>query len=123
MDAHQSLFYGFGQVAYALAISDGKVQLEEREKFKQIVEAGIKQFSFDFNYSDLIFHILRGEHMGPDFAYRSGMEAICLGSHHLTPELKKAFTDTLTEVADAFVPIAPEESNIIVQFKADINRL
>lgn len=123
MDAHQSLFYGFGQVAYALAISDGKVQLEEKQRFKEIVENGIRSVTADFSYSDIIFQILDSEHMGPDFAYRSGMKAIELGSHHLTSELKDAFLQTLDHVASAFVPMTADESEIIIRFRTDLNRI
>ena len=59
MEAKKSLFYGFGQIAYAVAQADGQVQREELEKLHSFLKNEIKNIDADFDYTDIIFQLFR----------------------------------------------------------------
>lgn len=123
MDAKQNLFYGFGEVAYSVAMADGRVQREERNKFIQIIKDGVKQYSIEMEYADLIFKILEDERMDSEFAYKSGIEAMELGSHYLSAELKVAFLEILGDIAASFLPVTDSEATVVKQFGQDLERM
>jgi uncharacterized tellurite resistance protein B-like protein len=123
MDARQHLFYGLGQVAYAVAQADGKIQRAEREKLHEMLTDELHRIDNDYSYADIIFHLLDKEHMDYEMSYRWGLDSIRLGSHKLTSKLKWDFTDILFKVAAAFPPTTRSEENIIFRFIRDIKGL
>lgn len=122
MDAKQHLYYALGALAYAVAKSDGKVQAEEREKIKEIVDKGINH-QMDLNYTDIIFQILQKDKMGFKDVYHWAMNSFETGKYHFTPEMKKQFVWVIQEIAKAFPPIAPEEKMLLEQFDSDVEKL
>ena len=124
MDAREYLFYGFGQVAYSMALSDGKVQRSEKEKLHDKIEEGLKKHDFDYDFTEIIFTLLDQEDVfTPDDTYNDGIKNMKLGSHKLTPELKNAFSNILETIAESFPPVTIEEQDILTKFRADINQL
>lgn len=122
MDAKQHLYYALGALAYAVAKSDGKVQDEEKQKVKEIVNTGI-QHTMDFNYTDIIFQILQKDKMGFKDVYEWAMKSFDTGKYHLTPEIKKQFIKVIEDVAAAFPPEDPNERALIARFSEDISKL
>ena len=124
MDANQHLYYGFGQVSYAVAMADGHIQDEEKVKFKQIVAECINKCDVDFDYAEIIFQVLdRQQDFTQDHYYSNGMHNIYLGEQHLSENIKIEFTKSLMEIAEAFPPYEVSEMNILHQFKQDIENL
>lgn len=123
MDAKQSLFYGLGQVAYAVAMSDGKIQREEREKLHAFLKHEISQIDGDYDYTDIIFSLLDKEHIDFETSYNWGIDSMKLGSHKLTHELKWAFLDLLCKVAESYPPSTDREKEIIARFTKDLRTM
>lgn len=123
MDAKQSLFYGLGQIAYAVAQADGKVQREEREKLHAFLDQEIKRIDADFNYTDIIFQLLDKEHIDFATSYKWGIDSIKLGSHKLTNELKWEFLEIICKVAEAFPPTNKKEIELITAFMHDLRTM
>jgi hypothetical protein len=123
MDAKQHLFYGLGQVAYAVAQADGKIQREEREKLHDLLSGEFIKLDADYSYADIIFHLLDKEHMDFERSYMWGLDSIKLGSHKLNSKLKWDFTDILFKVAAAYPPSTRSEEAIIFRFIKDIKGL
>jgi uncharacterized tellurite resistance protein B-like protein len=122
MDSKQHLYYALGALAYAVAKADGKVQIEEREKVREIVDRGL-QHTIDFNYTDIIFQILQKDKMGFKDVYHWAMHSFETAKYHLTPEIKKQFIQVIDEVAAAFPPTDPNEKALIARFGHDIDKL
>ncbi|MBX3163492.1 MAG: TerB family tellurite resistance protein [Bacteroidetes bacterium] len=120
MSPNENLHYAIGQLAYAIANSDGKVQNEEREKFHKIVEAELRCRGFEFNVSDIIFKIMDKEKTSTQDAYMWSMNQIRLNSHYLSPELKETFVKVIEKIAKAYPPVTAEENAIIQKFKTEI---
>lgn len=120
MTSLQNLHYAIGQLAYAIARVDGKVQHQERQKFHDIIAVELRCNDYDFNISDIIFGIMDKDNMDTETAYNWAIKEIKLNSHYLSPQLKKTFIKVLEKVAEAYSPVTDEEKNIIERFKKDI---
>ena len=115
----QNLHYAIGELAYAVASADGKVQKEERKRFHSIVEAELRCKDYDFDISDIIFQILDKDKQDTETTYRWAMDQIKLNSHYLSPELKKTFLRVIEKVAKAFPPVTKDEAKLLGRFKKD----
>jgi len=116
----QNLHYALGELAYAVAHADGKVQKEEREKFHNIVEAEIRCKDYDFDVSDIIFQIIDKDKQDAETTYNWAMKQIKTNSHYLSPELKKTFITVMEKVAKAYPPVTGDEKSLIERFRKDI---
>jgi uncharacterized tellurite resistance protein B-like protein len=116
----QNLHYAIGEIAYAIARVDGKVQNEERKKFHSIVEAELRCKDFDFDISDIIFQIMDKDKTDATTSYNWAMDQIRLNSHYLSPELKKTFIHVMEKVAKAFPPVTKGEQELIDRFRKDM---
>lgn len=123
MDAYSYLFYGLGQVAYAVAMADGKVQKEEEQILNDIVVSNLEENKIDFDYTDTIFKILKSDDiLDAGSSYKDGMKNINLGGNHLTDELRDVFVVIINEIAEAFPPNTDEERAFVSQFKEDLEK-
>ena len=121
MTALENLHYAIGELAYAVAAADGKIQKEERNKFHSIVEAEIRCKDYGFDISDIIFQILdKSKNKDVEEIYASAMHTIKTNSHYLSPRLKETFIAVMEKVAKAFPPVTEAEQTLLERFKADI---
>jgi len=116
----ENLHYAIGQLACAVAFSDGKVQKEEREKFQGIVVQELKNKDYSFDVSDIVFQVMEKDKMDSDTMYEWAMKEIKTNGHYLSPELKGKFISVMEKVANAYPPVTKSESSIINRFKKDI---
>lgn len=121
MTSLQNLHSAIGELAYAIARSDGAIQKEERQKFHDIVAAELRCKDYDFDVSDIIFQVLeKDKFIDSKTAYDWAMKEIRTNSHYLSPELKATFVKVMEKVAKAFPPITIEEIGLLEKFKKDI---
>lgn len=121
MDAVENLHYAIGQLAYAVAKADGKIQKEERQKFHNIVAAELRCNDYGFNVSDIIFKIMDKENYpSTKDAYEWAMNQIKLNSHYLSPQLKQTFIQVMRKIAESFPPVTAEEMQLLKKFEEDI---
>lgn len=123
MNPIENLHYAIGEIAYAIARSDGEVQKEERIKFKNIVEAELRCKDYDFDISEIIFNILNKDKTSTSDAYDWSIKQIKTNSHYLSPKLKETFIKVIEKIAKAFPPVTKEENKLIDRFKKDIEPL
>lgn len=120
MDPLENLHFAIGQLAFAVAFSDGKVQKEEREKFQAIVLQELKREDYSFDVSDIVFQIMEKDKMDSSTVYDWAMKEIKANGHYLSPELKQKFLLVMDRIANAYPPVTIDESSIINKFKKDI---
>jgi uncharacterized tellurite resistance protein B-like protein len=120
MNPTENLHYAIGQLAFAVAFSDGKIQKEESENFHKIVSEELNNNSYDFDVSDIIFKVMEKDKMDSNTVYEWAMKEIKTNSHYLSPQLKEKFISVIEKIAGAFPPVTNEESDIINRFKKDI---
>ena|ERR1035437_1438278 len=120
MTPFENLHYAIGELAYAVACADGKVQKEEQNKFHDIVAAELRCKDYDFDISDIIFQIMKKDKIDSETTYKWAMDQIKLNSHYLSPKLKETFIKVMEKVAKAYPPVTTKEQTIIDKFKKDI---
>jgi uncharacterized tellurite resistance protein B-like protein len=120
MSPIENLYYAIGQLAYAVAISDGQVQKPERKKFHDLVAAGLRCEHYGFDISSIIFQILDKEHENVEDTYKWAINQVKVNSHYLSPELKATAIKVMEKVAQAFPPVTREEGKLIKRFRKDI---
>jgi hypothetical protein len=121
MDAKDYLYYGFGQIVFGLAFSDGEVQIEEKKRLEEIIDNHFLKDTDGSRVSSIIFQLLdKNTTFSVDEIYEQGVKNIKLGDHYLTPELLEKFKSVLQNIADAFPPSTEEELEIIRKFSNDI---
>ena len=120
MTSLENLYFAMGELAYAIAFSDGKVQKEEREKFQEIIATGLKEHKVEFDISDIIFQMLEKDKVYSNTVYDWAMKEIKSNSHYLSPALKHSFINILEKIAEAFPPITDEEINLLQRFKKEM---
>lgn len=122
MDAKELIYYGFGQIIYSLALSDGKVQKEEIEKLNSLLEKARENKLIEMDVAGIIFKLQNTENsFTAADSFKMGIKNIKLGDHHLTPQLFENFITILDEIAKAFPPKTKEELSIVNEFKNSFN--
>lgn len=124
MDGKERLYYALGKVAYAVAKADGQINHEERNKLHDIVVEETKHNNYNFNISEIIFHILqKDDGMDLDTTYEMAMKEMNTCSNYLSDDMKADFGAVLEKVARAFDSVTIGERNIIERFRRDIDKL
>lgn len=119
----ENLHYAIGEIAYAMAVADGKMQKEERQKFHNIVAAELRCKDYAFDISSIIFQILDKDKQDAETAYQWAIKQIKLNSHYLSPKLKLKFLGVMEKIAKAFPPVTKDEKNLLERFKKDISEI
>ena len=116
----EGLYYALGEMAYAVAKSDGKVDKEEKERFQDIIENEVRFKDYNYEISEIIFKVLDKAKTTAESAYDSAIAMIRLNSHYLSPKLKDSFLKVMEKIAKAVPPVTNDEENILNRFRADI---
>lgn len=119
----ENIYAATGELAYAIAKADGKVQREEKEKFQEILKAEFDGRIGSSNHAAIIFQIMEKEHLNSEDAYRSAMHELNTNSHYLSPEMKEHIVHVIERVAKAFPPKVHAENEIIKRFIVDVQAI
>lgn len=112
----ETLYMALGEVAYAIASADGKIQKEEKNKLHSILKEEFNNHGLSFDSSEIIFHILQKPDTDSKTAYEWALKNIQLNSHYVSESLKKKFISVIKKVAESFPPITKEERALIDDF-------
>lgn len=122
MDSTQQLYYALGELCYAMAASDGKLQDAEKKKFWKIM-VNHKAWVQDIDFAEVIFEILQKDKTEVETAYTSAILQIELNKHHLTIQMINSYKNILTEIAESFSPVTVDEKELLKRFNADIDKI
>ncbi|MCK5856956.1 MAG: hypothetical protein KAG64_05670 [Bacteroidales bacterium] len=114
MIKRERLYEAFGELIYAIAIADGSVQVEELKALEKLLSnhPWAREIEWSFNYEHDKLHTIEQvfdhainicKENGPDPEY-------------------KYLLDVMTQVAEAFNGIIPQEQKIIEDFKSDLTQ-
>ncbi|MEA3496363.1 MAG: TerB family tellurite resistance protein [Bacteroidota bacterium] len=112
MGQKEKLYDAFGELVYALALSDGEIQSVEIEVLENILKTHhwAKEIKWSFDYESLKKRTVED-------AYKKAM--FIFKDHGPDPEYK-FMLDVLTKVAEAFEGIVPAEKEIIDKFQKEL---
>ena len=117
----ENLYYAIGELAYAVARADGKIQNEESKKFLALCVSELGGEHDESMVSEIIFKVLsKKEVFDAAVAYDMAMETLRTNSHYLSPALKQKAIRLLESVAKAYPPVTPEEKDLLTRFKKDV---
>lgn len=123
MTPSENIYMATGELAYAIAKADGKIQREEKEKFEQILQDEFKDRIGTSNHADIIFQILQKEKLSSEDAYRAALNELNTNSHYLSAEMKEHIVHVIERVAKAFPSKIHEETMMIKKFIVDVNAI
>jgi uncharacterized tellurite resistance protein B-like protein len=112
----QSLYFALGEIAYAIAKSDGEIQKEELTKLHTILEEELNKYPNEIPTTEIIFEILKRGNQSPSIMFKRGINEIKLNASFFNDELRQHFINVIQKVAEAFPPITPEEMNYLIKF-------
>lgn len=115
MESKQYLYYGLGEIAYAIALADGQLERDEELMFHDLIVEEVKQ-EFDYNISEIIFALLKKEHIASKTTFQWGIKNMKLGEYHFTPEMLAKFKRILEKTADVFHGSVELKNQLIGQF-------
>lgn len=118
MTAIDYLYYGFGQIIYALSFSDGSIQQAEKKKLAELIEKSTEQdHDLSLQVTQIIFQLLDKEHLfSTEEMFAEGIKNMQLGDQHLTPQKLVLFKKILSDVAASFPPTTENEKAILDRF-------
>jgi len=119
----ENLYYALGEMAYAIARADGRIQNDEVKKFHKILESELEVSGDSLSVADIIFHIMQKDHVDAETAYTNAISQMKLNSQYLSAEMKLAFLHVVEKVAIAFPPALRSEKNMIARFRKDISEI
>lgn len=123
MNQVQGLYYAFGQLAYAVAAADGKIDATERNMLHDQLVKLANSHGVEFDYSEIIFRLLEHDHIDVKTAYEWAMKEMKLNEYYLTEKRKEDFISILTKIAEANPPVTINEQMLIDRFTEDISKL
>jgi hypothetical protein len=122
MNSTQQLYYALGEMAYAVATADGKLQDAEKRKFWSIVVSH-KAWVGDFDFAEVIFQLLQKDKASTEDTYTNAIKTLEQNKHHLSAQMINSFKEILTSIAEAFPPVTPDEKQLLLRFKTEIDRI
>ncbi len=121
MDQIEQLYYALGELCYAIAKVNGKIQKEEKDQLHRILLSEFRGHESLIDPTEIVFHILQKEGMDSKTAFDWALHEMKLNSQYLSEKLKSHFISVIGKVAEAFPPVTEEErmliSEIISQLK------
>ena len=113
MIKRERLYDAFGELIYAIAMADGDVQEEELKSLEILLSKHpwAKEIEWSFNYEQDKRHSV-------EESYQRAIE-VCK-ENGPDPEYKYLL-DVMTQVAEAYNGIVPQEMKIIEDFKTDLH--
>lgn len=120
MTPAENLYYALGELAYAVAKADGRIQKDEVKKLHTILESELEVPGDSLSVAEIIFDIMNRHETDAETAYGNAMHQVRLYSHYLTPELKLSILRVVEKIAKAFPPPLVSEKNMIARLRKDI---
>jgi uncharacterized tellurite resistance protein B-like protein len=114
----QDLYIGLGSMAYALAKTDGRLQIEEFEALKQLLTKE--------THGQIALYILdlqESHGIKADEAYQFALRRFQENRRDLDDSMKKKFMHILEQVANAYGGISRKENDLLRQCRKDLRRM
>ena len=123
MNGIEKVYYALGELAYLVAEADGKVQQAEVEELHSIVIDQIKEYNSSFEYSDIIFNVLKDEKPNLDLIYSLAFKELKEARFYMDHNVKDMMLDVLNKVAESYESISGDEKILIDRVEQDLDSL
>ena len=115
------LYEALAELSYAIAMADGKIQPEEKRKFRSIIRQELKE---DAWIAESRFEILNSA-ISPSLnsAFDKAIQIIRHRHASFDENMEKIFLNVIQKVADAFQGEDEIEADIIDSLKSEIEKI
>ena len=120
MDGRQRLYYALGQLSYAVALADGKIQKEETDKLHEIIQKASEHINSDYDIAEIVFTLQSRDHTSLEKSYEWAMEEIKLCKHYFKPQLRNDFYYILEAIANSSDGVEKHEERLLDKIQNDI---
>lgn len=123
MERQQRIYYAIGELAYAMAKADGVVRAVEREAMHQLVAEKLAQRNYNYDYSEIIFHLLSQQANDAETIYQRALNDLRQASNFLDEPLERELFEILLEIAKADSPVNASEQAMLERLREDLKAL
>lgn len=111
------LIQALAELAYSIALADGKLQPDEKSAFYEIIENELQN---DAGWAINRFQLLEKAVPNLEQSYNFAIFTIKSNRSLFDDSMKNMFLNVISKVAEAFEGTCPEEKKMINRFKRDI---
>ncbi len=123
MTPTDNMYYAAGEVAYAIAMADGQLQKEEKDRFQEILKREFNGKISEANTAEIIFKLFQKEKVSANYAYEAAMHTLNANSHYLSKAMKEHIIHVIEHVASSFPPVTQAEMDMISKFIIDVSKI
>jgi uncharacterized tellurite resistance protein B-like protein len=120
MGGKQELYHALGELAYAVAKSDGEIQAEEKIKLHEIIEFETRHHDIDFKIVEISFNLMTHENLNIESVYKWSISELKKHKFFLTEDMKVGFVSIIEKVAHAFNKVTNKEQDLITRLRKDL---
>ena len=117
MSPTENLYYALGEMIFALASADGKIQKEEKEKIHEILSNEFLPKHPPIDCAEIVFSVFQKDHISVNEAFERSKHEFKLNSHYMSPDMKRHFIKVMQEVAHTYPPVTKEEQKLVNDFQ------
>lgn len=119
--ANLILIQALAELAYSIALADGKLQSDEKQAFFDIIDSELQE---DAWWAKNRFKLLE-EQVVPNIeqTYNFAIFAIKTNKNDFSDSLKNKFINVIEKVAQSVDGLREEEAQLIERFKEDISNI
>ena len=120
--AEDTLRYAGCLLACAVAGVDGKLQSDEKQQLRTIINQELILGSKSFRYAGVLNNLLeQPNRLRPDHSW--AMAEIKRNEKRITPEIKAQLIKLVAKVAEAFPPVTTEENEFLQKIQGELQAL
>ncbi len=115
------LVQALAELAYSIALADGKLEAVEKKNFNEIIDSEFGKSAWSAKNR---FSILE-ERIAPNIeqSYKHAMFAIKMNKKDFTPSLKQKYVNVIERIASSVDGLREEERELIERFKRDVEMI
>lgn len=113
MEGIENIYHGLGYLTYAICLSDGAVQDNERNEVRDLVIEKSKEFGLKSSFIDGAFRLTQMEHLPLTTAIHLGIDIFENHQYYLKKNIQEQILNFLNAVALANPPITEVEEMVI----------
>ena len=119
----EEIYYGLGEICYAVTRGEKTNSSKKTEVFHKILEDEFKGQKAEFDAAEIIFQILERGEVAPKTAFQWGLHELKLHSQYLSDSLKQHVISIVNKMASAFQPAGAQAKSFIQNFCQEINSI
>jgi uncharacterized tellurite resistance protein B-like protein len=122
--AKENIHIAMGSLAYAIAMADGEVQVEEKEQIRKLAQKEFELTDSAHEWISKMFDKMEKDKVSVDDAYNYAIDTLESNryDYDFDESVKKQCISFMQKVAEAFDETSNDERSVLNRFMEDIQR-